>query len=268
MVMKRLKDYRMLSGLVLLCALLAVLFYLPVVHAAIPARPANVTYAYDSAQMLDSEDYDKIQQLGKELDDQTGAQIVVVTVAALDGENIEEYANQLFRSWGIGDKEKNNGVLLLLAKDDRQFRIEVGYGLEGAITDGYAGEVLDGMKSDFRDEKYSAAILDAYAKLAQKAYEEYNVAVPEDVKAVTEVPLWKQAFNVVTTVIVLVILLVLLVVVLLFLKWLLNLLTSGLLFDDEDDSGSSSGGSSGRSSSRGGSWGGGRSGGGGASGGW
>ena len=76
-------------------------------------------------------------------------------------------------------------MLLLIAKEDRKFRIEVGYGLEGAITDGYAGSVLDGMKSDFRSGKYSPAIVAAYGKLTQKAYEAENMAAPENVGAAT-----------------------------------------------------------------------------------
>ena len=68
----------------------------------------------------------------------------------------------------------NNGVLLLIAKDDRAFRIEVGYGPEGAITDDYAGSVLDAMTPAFRNENYSAAILRAYGALAQKAAAEYG----------------------------------------------------------------------------------------------
>ena len=80
----------------------------------------------------------------------------------------------------------NNGVLLLIAKDDRAFRIEVGYGLEGAITDDYAGSVLDAMTPAFRNENYSAAILRAYGALAPKPAHLGSVAdfgdllLPED----------------------------------------------------------------------------------------
>ena len=79
----------------------------------------------------------------KTLEKQTGAQIVVVTVQNLEGQSLEEYATELFRNYGIGDKEKNNGVLLLCAYEERQFRIEVGYGLEGTLTDGKTGRIQD-----------------------------------------------------------------------------------------------------------------------------
>ena len=139
------------------------------------AKPAQRAYIVDTAGMVTPEDAAQIKKIGAELRTKTKAEIVVVTVATLGDTDIESYANELFRSWGIGDARLNNGVLLLIAKDDRAFRIEVGYGLEGAITDGYAGSVLDAMKGEFRKENYSPAILQAYVTLAQKAGAEYGV---------------------------------------------------------------------------------------------
>ena len=139
--------------------------------------PAQREYIVDTAGMISAEDAAQITAIGTELRAKTKAEIVVVTVSTLGGADIEGYANELFRSWGIGNAQMNNGVLLLIAKDDRAFRIEVGYGLEGAITDGYAGSVLDAMKGEFRKENYSPAILTAYITLAQKAGAEYGVAL-------------------------------------------------------------------------------------------
>ena len=141
------------------------------------AKPAQRAYVVDTAGMVAAEDAAQIAKIGAELRAKTKAEIVVVTVPTLGTADIESYANDLFRSWGIGDARLNNGVLLLIAKDDRTFRIEVGYGLEGAITDGYAGSVLDAMKGEFRKENYSPAILQAYVTLAQKAGAEYGVAL-------------------------------------------------------------------------------------------
>ena len=140
-------------------------------------KPAQRAYIVDTAGMVSAEDAAQISKIGAELRSKTKAEIVVVTVPTLGDTDIESYANELFRSWGIGDVRLNNGVLLLIAKDDRAFRIEVGYGLEGAVTDGYAGSVLDAMKGEFRKENYSPAILQAYATLAQKAGAEYGVGL-------------------------------------------------------------------------------------------
>ncbi len=70
------------------------------------------------------------------LEEKSGIQLVVATVASLGGDEIEPYANALFRDWKLGEKDKNNGVLLLIAPNQHKVRIEVGYGLEGTLTDG------------------------------------------------------------------------------------------------------------------------------------
>ena len=109
-----------------------------VLAAEIPTAPTKNIYVADYAAMIDDATKNQILAIGGELDKKYKAQIVVVTLDNLGGSSIEEYANELFNSWGIGDKDLNNGVLILIAKNERRFRIEVGYGLEGAITDGYA----------------------------------------------------------------------------------------------------------------------------------
>lgn len=70
-------------------------------------------YVKDDANVLSNETENYIVQTNTDLEQKTGAQIVVVTIPSLEGESIEEYANELFRTWGIGSKEKNNGLLLL-----------------------------------------------------------------------------------------------------------------------------------------------------------
>lgn len=256
--------------------ILMLLIALAAVAAAAPAvlpKPAQMTYVADTAAMISNEDAAKIAEMGRGLDAATGAQVVVVTISSLDGASIEEYATTLFRNWGIGDAEKNNGVLLLIAKEDRKFRIEVGYGLEGAITDGYAGSVLDGMKADFKSENYSEAIVVAYAKLTQKAYEEYGAEVPENVKEEADASFWSILLG---AAIFFGLMALLVYAVWDTLKGILHLLSSGHLFSDSvGGAGAGRSGndgskwhSSGGSGGSGGSFGGGRSGGGGASGGW
>jgi len=77
-----------------------------------------------------------------DLEAKSGIQLVVATVASLEGEEIEPYANTLFRNWKLGEKTKNNGVLLLVAPHERRVRIEVGYGLEGTLTDALSKVII------------------------------------------------------------------------------------------------------------------------------
>jgi uncharacterized protein len=89
----------------------------------------------DQAHILPADTRALLEAKLSDLESKSGIQLVVATVASLEGQDIESYANQLFRSWKLGEKTKNNGVLLLIAPNDRHVRIEVGYGLEGTLTD-------------------------------------------------------------------------------------------------------------------------------------
>ena len=97
----------------------------------------------------------KLSQLEKE----TTAEVAVVTVKNLEGDSIDEYAVRLFEKWKIGKKDKNNGVLFLVALDERKMRIEVGYGLEPLITDGRAGRIRDNdVIPRFKQDDYEGGI--------------------------------------------------------------------------------------------------------------
>jgi len=110
-------------------------FLVSIAHAeALPSKP--VDYVNDFAHVLSPETAKYLEANLRAYEQQTTNEISVVTLDNLpDGRPIEDVANQLFRNWGIGKKAKNNGVLFLLAIHDHQMRIEVGYGLEGALTD-------------------------------------------------------------------------------------------------------------------------------------
>jgi uncharacterized protein len=120
--------------------------------------------------------------LARALDRATGAQLVVVTVESLGGTSIEESALKLFRTWGIGQKDKNNGVLLLVNKENLlagrpgRVRIEVGYGLEGAIPDGLAGRILDEeVLPAWEKGEYSEGIYRGFLALAGAIAQEYGL---------------------------------------------------------------------------------------------
>ncbi len=134
-------------------------------------------YVNDYVGILRNETKEKIVYLGRELEEKTTAQIFVVIIKTTEGMDIETYANQLFRIWGIGQKDKNNGVLLLVAFNDRKVRIEVGYGLEGRINDAKAGRILDNeFVPYFKDERYDDGIYRTYLSLVSEIAKEYGVS--------------------------------------------------------------------------------------------
>lgn len=110
--------------------------------AAEPSYPALSGRIVDGAKLLDAESGARIAGKLKAHEEKTTDQVVVATVPSLQGLSIEDYANGLFRAWGLGDKAKNNGALLLVAPNERKVRIEVGYGLEGALTDALSKVII------------------------------------------------------------------------------------------------------------------------------
>jgi uncharacterized protein len=89
----------------------------------------------DQANVISAAQRAALEGKLKALDDKSGIQFVVATVSSLDGEEIEPYANELFRLWKLGEEKKNNGLLFLIAPNEHKVRFEVGYGLEGTLTD-------------------------------------------------------------------------------------------------------------------------------------
>jgi uncharacterized protein len=96
----------------------------------------------DAANIIPQAVSDRITAKLASLESKSGIQLVAATVKSLEGDEIEPYANALFRAWGLGEKNKNNGVLLLVAPKEHKARIEVGYGLEGTLTDALAKIVI------------------------------------------------------------------------------------------------------------------------------
>ena len=97
----------------------------------------------DYAGILTAEQKGALEARCKALRQKTGAQFAVVTVKSLEGGQIDDFANKLFAQWGVGEQGKDNGILLLVALQDRKARVEVGYGLEAILPDALAGRVLD-----------------------------------------------------------------------------------------------------------------------------
>ncbi len=124
-------------------------------------------YVTDLAGVIDPATKSKLETLCAEVEQKTGAQIAVVTVNSLDGQSRDDYAAALYKHLGVGSKKDDRGVLLLVAPKERQYKIEVGYGLEPVINDARAGDIGREMVPDLRGGDYNAAILLATSRLAQ-----------------------------------------------------------------------------------------------------
>jgi len=124
-----------------LSSLLFVIFLLSSLQAH-ATFPKTQGYVSDFAGIIPSNAATLLTTLGQELKNKTGAELAIVTVNDLGDQSLETYAVDLFEQWGIGSKGKDNGILILVAKKERQIRIEVGYGLEGSIPDGRATQII------------------------------------------------------------------------------------------------------------------------------
>lgn len=132
------------------------------------AFPSPSGYVNDFATVLDDSAEQYLEGFLETLERDTNAEVVVATVASLEGMTVEEYANRLFAEWGIGQAADDNGVLLLVAPGDRAVRIEVGYGLEPMLPDGLAGEIIrTEILPEFRDGNMPRGIGRGLNRIAQ-----------------------------------------------------------------------------------------------------
>ena len=123
-------------------ALAAVAAFVPAPARAAANFPALTGRVVDQAQVLSAAERADLEGKLAGLESKSGIQLVVATVSSLDGEEIEPYANALFRAWKLGEAKKNNGVLFLIAPKEHRVRIEVGYGLEGTLTDATSSLII------------------------------------------------------------------------------------------------------------------------------
>lgn len=144
---------------VLIVFLLAILLTASIAVAAdIPYLTGRVT---DNAQILSAETRRSLTETLREHEGRTGNQIVILTIPSLDGESIEEYAVNVFNTWKLGQKGKDNGILIIVVPNDRRMRIEVGYGLEETMTDSMAGRVIQHvMTPKFKNGDFNGGITD------------------------------------------------------------------------------------------------------------
>jgi uncharacterized protein len=134
-------------------------------------------YVTDLAQVINADTKIRLENLCTELEQKTGAQMAIVTVRSLDGQDVDQYGNDLFKQLGVGNKKDNRGVLLLVAPADRKYRVEVSYGLEPVINDARAGDAGRLMHSYFLQGNYSAGIEAAAWQLAKYIADDRGVTL-------------------------------------------------------------------------------------------
>ncbi len=146
---------------VLLCRIMffILLIIIPIV-AAEEYEPIN--YVSDYAGIIDDFEEAQINALAEEIERDTSAEVAVLTVPNLGGEDIDQFAVETFEKWGVGQKDVNNGLLMVVAVEDRKWRIEVGYGLESVITDAMAGRIgRENFVKNFQAGEYEKGIYGA-----------------------------------------------------------------------------------------------------------
>ena len=182
-------------------------------------EPTKDFFVNDFAGVISSSDKAKIQKAGEKLYNQCKAQVVVATIETLDGNSIEDYSLAMARSWKIGDSEKNNGVLLLLAVKERKVRIEVGYGLEGALPDSKTGRLLDLYAiPPFKNNDFSGGLSAVYNALINEVGLEYGVVIDSSYEPVEDNAYDSDDYRFFKGEAVLLIMVVILIFVLLFIK--------------------------------------------------
>jgi uncharacterized protein len=145
-----------------------------VAHALeMPANPQGRVNDY--AAVLDDATRNSLEEELARFEQGTSNQIVVAIFPSLEGESLEDFVNRLFDRWNLGQRQKNNGVLLAVFMADRRFRIEVGYGLEGVLTDALASRILrNELAPAFEERRYADGIVRAVRAIEQATQGEYK----------------------------------------------------------------------------------------------
>lgn len=144
----------------LLCCALALFVVAAIAVVAAPTFPRLTGRVVDDAGILSAQAQEQLNALLGEEEKETGNQVVVATLKSLQGYTIEQYGYQLGRAWGIGQKGKNNGALLIVVPSEHAVRIEVGYGLEGELTDAQSKVIIDQfIRPAFRRGDYDGGVI-------------------------------------------------------------------------------------------------------------
>ncbi len=142
----------------------------------------------DYTNTLSYQEWRMLEKILKEFEDSTSTQIVILMVRTTGNESIEEYAYKVFRQNKIGQEGKNNGILLVIAKDDHKMKIEVGYGLEGVLTDAVSSRILrNEIAPHFKQENYFAGLITGIDAIMRATAGEYKVDKAKAPLSTTEI---------------------------------------------------------------------------------
>jgi len=145
------------------------------IEKVIPKRPVPPKLVNDFTNTLTTEQREALEQKLYQYDDTTSNQIAVVIISSLQDYPIEDVSLRILRDWGVGNKDKNNGIVVLVAKDDHKIRIEVGYGLEGAVPDVTASHIIrDDIVPNFKEGNYYRGLDEATDDIIKAAEGEYK----------------------------------------------------------------------------------------------
>ena len=171
----------MTSPFVTALAGLAVTLSLVAVPAAAQTFPKPSGRVTDLANVIDPATEAAIDARLERLERETSSEVAVLTVTTLEGTSVEDYAVRIFKEWGIGQAKQDNGVLVLVAPNEREMRIEVGYGLEGVMPDGLAGDIIrEQFIPRFRDNDYNGGIRDGVNRVVD-VVEKHQVLSAEEI---------------------------------------------------------------------------------------
>jgi uncharacterized protein len=171
--------HRLLSRFLLLVLLSTSAFALDITKL----KPTG--YVNDFAHVIDASSANRIATYCGILERATGAQMAVVTVDSLDGDDVADVANKLYHQWGIGKKPADEGVLIFFAVKDKKDRAEIGYGLEPVITDADAGSIMRGLRPILRQGSYGPASLAAAQQFGGMIAQSKGVTLPVDARVRT-----------------------------------------------------------------------------------
>lgn len=177
-------------GLAAVLSVLLLLLFSGPVLAAMPERPEN-QYVLDLAQVIDKNTEDEIISGNQALFESTGAEIVVAAVEFLDGKDIADYTYELFNLWGVGSKERNNGLLLVMAIGEENYYAQAGYGIENYFNGAKLQSLLDQyLEPDFAKEDYDAGVRKFFsaALLEFNSYYGNQTPIPSETQSSAEAP--------------------------------------------------------------------------------